>query len=91
MYLLHIYRHLGKGENIWDRFTHVGDNIEDDSNGDVACDSYNKYMEDIELMVNMGVRSLSIENWMILRRKLIGFHRRQYKNLAFGYEGKASG
>ncbi|KAK2576537.1 hypothetical protein KPH14_005859 [Odynerus spinipes] len=45
-----------KGVNIWDEFTHDNPlNIIDHSNGDVACDSYNKYKEDIELLSDMGV------------------------------------
>ena len=31
----------GKGENIWDRFLHMKDNIADGSNGDIACDRQN--------------------------------------------------
>lgn len=46
----------GKGENLWDWYTHTyPENIEDGSNGDVACDSYNKYEEDIGLLDNLGV------------------------------------
>jgi len=47
----------GKGENIWDRFTHANEsNISDNSNGDIACDSYHKYQVDVQLIKNMGVR-----------------------------------
>ena len=28
-------------------------------NGDVACDSYHKYMEDIDLLKNMGVSGIA--------------------------------
>lgn len=47
----------GKGENIWDRFTHASVSpIFDGSTGDVACDSYNKYQVDVQLIKSMGVR-----------------------------------
>ena len=41
----------GKGESIWDTFTHAAEpHIDDMSTGDIACDSYHKYPEDIQLM-----------------------------------------
>lgn len=46
----------GKGENIWDVFTHEHPTlIEDESTGDIACNSYNKYEVDVELLKNLGV------------------------------------
>lgn len=47
----------GKGENIWDVFTRVEGNIKDGSSGQVACDSYHKYTEDVELLKQLGVTS----------------------------------
>ena len=47
----------GKGENIWDVFTRVEGNIKDGSSGQVACDSYHKYPEDVELLKQLGVTS----------------------------------
>ena len=46
---------LGKGENIWDRFTHETGNIANNDTGDMACNSYYQYDEDIELLVDLGV------------------------------------
>ncbi|HUU01440.1 MAG TPA: GH1 family beta-glucosidase [Myxococcota bacterium] len=40
----------GKGESIWDRFCHTPGRIKDGSNGDIACDHYHRFREDIALM-----------------------------------------
>ncbi|KAF2887322.1 hypothetical protein ILUMI_18851, partial [Ignelater luminosus] len=46
-----------KGENIWDRYTHEHPYFMlDGSNGDIACDHYHKYKEDIALMKKMGIQ-----------------------------------
>ncbi|XP_018320177.1 myrosinase 1-like [Agrilus planipennis] len=45
----------GKGENNWDYVAHRNPEfVYDASNGDVACDSYHKYEEDIALLKNLG-------------------------------------
>lgn len=51
----------GKGPNIWDTFTHQAVSpIFDESDGDIACDSYNKYQVDVQLLKNMGVSFMMI-------------------------------
>lgn len=41
----------GKGESIWDRASHtIPGFIQDNTTGDVACDSYNKYKEHVKLL-----------------------------------------
>jgi beta-glucosidase len=47
----------GRGESIWDRFAHTPGKIKRDANGDVACDSYHRYREDIALLKRLGVKS----------------------------------
>ncbi|CAB3365157.1 Hypothetical predicted protein [Cloeon dipterum] len=46
----------GKGENIWDFMTHAYDGgISDNSTGDIAADSYNKYLDDVAALKETGV------------------------------------
>jgi beta-glucosidase len=47
----------GRGESIWDRFAHTPGKIKGDANGDVACDSYHRYAEDIAILRKLGMRS----------------------------------
>jgi len=47
----------GKGESIWDRFCHTPGKIEDNSTGDVACDHYHRYLDDIALMRRLGLKA----------------------------------
>jgi beta-glucosidase len=48
-------RQGGRGESIWDRFCQVPGAIADSSNGDVACDHYNRLEEDLDLIAELGV------------------------------------
>jgi beta-glucosidase len=47
----------GKGENIWDRFSHTPGNIENNDTGDVACDHYHRYQEDVDLMASLDIQA----------------------------------
>jgi beta-glucosidase len=44
----------GRGESIWDRYAKTRSNIKDASSGDVACDHYHRWREDIALMRKLG-------------------------------------
>ena len=45
----------GRGLSIWDTFSHTPGKIINGDNGDVACDSYHRYEEDIDLLKELGV------------------------------------
>lgn len=47
----------GRGESIWDHFARSGSRIEDGSNGDVACDHYHRWREDVALMKSLGLHA----------------------------------
>src|SRR5947209_6042427 len=47
----------GRGETIWDRFTHTPGRVRDGGTGDIACDSYHHYPEDIALMREIGTNA----------------------------------
>jgi len=47
----------GKGLSIWDTYTRRNGKIKDGTDGDVACDSYHRYMDDIKVMKEIGVNS----------------------------------
>ncbi len=46
----------GKGESIWDRFSHTEGTILNGETGDVACDQYHRYKEDVAIMKSLGMR-----------------------------------
>jgi beta-glucosidase len=47
----------GKGESIWDRFSHTPGNIKNGDTGDVACDHYHRYKEDVALLKELGIQA----------------------------------
>jgi beta-glucosidase len=47
----------GRGESIWDRFCHTPGKVEDGSSGEVACDHFHRWREDVGLMKDLGLRA----------------------------------
>jgi len=47
----------GKGESVWDRFSHTPGKILNNDTGDVADDHYHRYREDVTLMKELGLKA----------------------------------
>lgn len=45
----------GRGPSVWDTWVHEYKHVENNATGDVACDSYHRYREDVQLLRNLGV------------------------------------
>ena len=52
----------GKGPSIWDDFSHFTGqgHVIGDENGDIACDSYHRYKEDVALMKELGLTAFRL-------------------------------
>ncbi|MFI8230516.1 GH1 family beta-glucosidase [Streptomyces sp. NPDC085900] len=47
----------GRAPSIWDTYSHTPGKVADDDNGDVACDHYHRWREDIGLMRRLGTNA----------------------------------
>jgi len=47
----------GAGPSIWHRFSHTPDNTFLDQTGDVACDHYRRYKDDVAIMAELGTNA----------------------------------
>jgi len=47
----------GKGLSVWDVLSHKDGFVLDNNNGDVACDHYHRFREDVQLMKKMGLKA----------------------------------
>jgi beta-glucosidase len=47
----------GRGPSVWDTFSRVPGAIADGGTGDVACDHYHRYAEDVAVMARLGARA----------------------------------
>ena len=54
----------GKGLNIWDVFCQEEGRIFEGHTGDVACDHYHRFREDVEIMKKLGLKAYRFSiNW----------------------------
>ncbi len=51
------HRADGKGESIWDRFSHTPGRVARGETGDIACDHYARMESDVALMAELGLTS----------------------------------
>ena len=84
----------GKGPNIWDDFCHEykGHRIKHDETGDVACDFYHRYREDIALMkaqvaplVEKGIPAAAIYSGMHPDEVDLAYNQAVFGRLKFLY------
>jgi beta-glucosidase len=45
----------GRGPSVWDTFSHKKGKINNNDNGDIACDHYHRYRDDVDLMQQLGL------------------------------------
>ena len=51
------WREGGKGLSVWDTFSHTPGKTANGETGDVACDHYHRFREDVALMAEMGLKA----------------------------------
>ncbi len=47
----------GRGESIWDRFSHTPGRVKNGNTGDVACDHYHRWPQDLDLLRSLGANA----------------------------------
>ncbi|MFV2099685.1 GH1 family beta-glucosidase [Micromonospora sp. LOL_024] len=47
----------GRGDSIWDTFSHTPGKVHAGHTGDVACDHYHRYADDIAIMAELGMQA----------------------------------
>jgi beta-glucosidase len=45
----------GRGQSIWDTYSHTPGKVHGGDTGDIACDSYHRFDEDLSLLTDLGV------------------------------------
>lgn len=47
----------GKGKSVWDTFSHTEGKVKNNDHGDIACDHYHRYKEDVAMMKQLGLKA----------------------------------
>ena len=47
----------GKGESVWDDICHNTKIVKNSDNGDIACDHYHRFKEDVKIMKDLGLNA----------------------------------
>ena len=47
----------GRGLSVWDTFSRIPGNVRGGDTGDVACDAYHRYREDVAMMAALGLNA----------------------------------
>ena len=62
-----------RGESIWDVFCHEPGKIREGATGDVACDHYHLFREDVQLMKELGIKAYRFSlSWSRIFPKGVG-------------------
>lgn len=51
------YDEDGRGMSVWDVFSHQPGKVFNNHNGDIACDHYHRFREDVKLMKEIGIKA----------------------------------
>src|SRR6202453_2556210 len=46
----------GRKPSVWDTFSHIPGHVKNGDTGDVACDHYHRYADDVKLMAELGIK-----------------------------------
>lgn len=76
------YNEDDRGLSIWDVFSHQPGRVMNGENGDVACDHYHRYRDDVDLMARLGLQTYRFSvSWP--RVQPFGYGAVNEKGLAF--------
>ena len=51
------WNEAGRGLSVWDVFCHEKGNVAEEHTGDIACDHYHRFREDVRLMRELGIKA----------------------------------